>query len=152
MNFVIEQLKELDTIKEKQSKIVERNSSLLTKTEDKVNTWASLCNIVVVAPLSSVEKLVQGKMEDERVKRTRELNLRVHGLPSNANPLAVEHSFLTDQLGISDITLDRCRLGKDGILFIRFLSLSNRLRALREKRNLFPLSPKIFLDEDLAKS
>lgn len=55
LDYVIKQLNELGTIKEKHSKIAERHSSLLTKTEDKVNAWASLCNSDVVAPLAGVE-------------------------------------------------------------------------------------------------
>ena len=38
------------------------------------------------------------------------------------------------------------------ILFIRFLSFPDRLRALRAKRKLFSLPSKIYLDEDLTKA
>ncbi len=96
--------------------------------------------------------MVQGKIEDERVRRVRELNLRDRGLPPISDPLSIGRSFLCDQLGLSDITLDNCWVGLDGILFTRFLSLANRLRALRAKRKLFSLPSKIFLDEDLMKA
>ena len=124
--------RELDTIKEKQLEIVDRHSALLTETGLKVKSWASLCSSVAEVPLSSVEKLVQGKIDDEWVRRTRELNLRVCGLSSIEDPSTAGYSFLKDQLDISDITLDRCWLGLDGTLFIQFLSLSDRLWALRE--------------------
>ena len=93
------------------------------------------------APLLGIEKLVQGKMDDEWVRQTHELKLQVHGLSSIDDPLTIGYSFLNDQLDILDITLDRCWLGPNGTLLIRFLSLSNRLQALREKKNysLFPL-------------
>ena len=45
--------------------------------------------------------------------------------------------------------MDRCWFGHGDVLFIRFLSLADRLRVLRAKRMLF--STKIFLDEDLTK-
>ena len=38
------------------------------------------------------------------------------------------------------------------IFFIRFFSLSDRLRALRAKINLFSLPSKIYLNEDLTKA
>ena len=61
LNLVIKKLKELDTIKEKQLEIAERYSSLLMKTKDKVKTWASLCNLAIFAPLSSVERWFKGR-------------------------------------------------------------------------------------------
>lgn len=90
-------------------------------------------------------------MDDKRARQTLELNLHICGLPPIADPSAVGYSFLTDQLGNSDITLDRCWLGPNETLFIWFLSLSNRLWALRAKRKLFPLPTKIYLHEDLKK-
>ena len=95
---------------------------------------------------------MQGKIEDERVRRVRELNLRVRGLPSTLDPLTAGRSFLCDQLGLTDIALDRCWFGYEGVLFIRFFSLADRLQALRAKRKLFSLPSKIFLDEDLTKT
>lgn len=89
--------------------------------------------------------MVQGKIEDERVRRVR-------GLPPTLDPLSVGRSFLCDQLGLTDITLDKCWVGHGDILFIKFLSLADRFRALRAKRNLFSLHSKIFLDEDFTKA
>ena len=80
------------------------------------------------------------------------MNLWVHGLPTIADPLAVGYSFLMDGLGISNITLDRCLLGPNETLIFWFLSLSKRLQTLRDKRELFHLLTKIYLDEDLKKS
>ena len=65
LEYATSQLKELDTIKEKQSEIIDRNSSLLTETELKVKSWASLCSSIAKAPLLGVEKLVQWKMDNE---------------------------------------------------------------------------------------
>lgn len=67
LEFATMQLREWETIKEKQSEIVDRHSSLLTEIELKVKSWASLCNSVIEVPLSSVEKLVQGKTDNEWV-------------------------------------------------------------------------------------
>ena len=75
--------------------------------------------------------------------------MRVHSLSPTADPLVVGHSFLFDQLDISDVTLDKCWFGTGDILFIRFFSFSSRLRALRAKRKLFSLPSKIYHDEDL---
>ncbi len=96
--------------------------------------------------------MVQGKIEDERLRRVCELNLRVCGLLSTPDPLAARRSFLYDQLGLMDITLDKCWFGHGNILFIRFFSLSDRLLAFRAKRKLFSFLSKIFLDEDLTKA
>ena len=86
------------------------------------------------------------------MRRARELNLRVRGLSPTSDPAAAGHSFLSDQLGITDITLDRCWFGTGDTLFIKFFSFSDRLRALRAKRKLFSLPSKIYLDEDLTKA
>ena len=55
-------------------------------------------------------------------------------------------------MAISNITLAKTWFGHDGTLFLRFLSLVDRLQALREKKKLFLLPTNIFLDEDLTKS
>ena len=146
---VISQLEELDSIKEQQASIAAKHSSLVSETELKVKSWASLCSNADSQPLTNINKMMQGKFEDERLRRVRELNLRVRGLPSTHDPLAAGRSFLCDQLGLADITVDRCWFGHGDVLFIRFLSIADRLRALRAKRMLF--STKIFLDEDLTK-
>lgn len=117
-----------------------------------MKSWASLCSYAAEVPLLGIQKLVQGKMDDERVRLTYELNLRVCDLSSIDDPSIAGYSFLKDQLGISVITLDRCWLGPDSTIFIWFLSLSDKLRALREKKKLFSLSPKIYVDEDLTRS
>ncbi len=78
--------------------------------------------------------MVQGKIEDERVRRVRELNLRVHGLPPTLDPLVVGHTFLCDHLGLIDIKLDRCWVGHGDILFVKFFSLADRLWAVAEER------------------
>lgn len=142
---VIEQLVGLDKIKD-------QHTEMVAKTEQQVKTWASLCSNSDSQPLASIDKIVQGKIVDERVRRSRELNLRVRGLPSTHDPLAAGHSFLCDQLGLSEIKLDRCWFGQGDVLFIRFFSLADRLQALRAKRKLFSLPSKIFLDEDLTKT
>ena len=80
---------------------------------------------------------MQGKIDDERIRRACELNFRVRGLSPTTDPMVARHSFLSDELGLSDITLDKCWFGNGDTLFIRFLSLSDRLRALRAKRKLF---------------
>ena len=150
ISSIIAQLEGLDAIKEQQSVIAAKHSSLISDTEQKVKSWASICSNSVSQPLASIDKMVQGKIEDERVRRARELNLRVRGLSSTLDPLTAGRSFLCDQLGLTDIALDRCWFGYEGVLFIRFFSLADRLQALRAKRKLF--SSKIFLDEDLTKS
>ena len=71
---------------------------------------------------------------------------------SRVSPLTIGQFFLSDKLGISDITLDRSWVGPDGTLSLQFLSLSDRLRALRLKKKLFPLPSKIFLNEDLTRA
>lgn len=73
--------------------------------EQKVKSWASLCtNTDTTTPRLSIDKIVQGKIDDERVRQARELNLRVRGLTPTSNPTTTRYSFLSDQLGISDIT------------------------------------------------
>ena len=62
------------------------------------------------------------------------------------------HSFLFDQLDLSNITLEKCWFGTGDTLFVRFLSFSEKLRVLRAKRKLFSLSSNIYLDEDLTKA
>jgi hypothetical protein len=87
------------------------------------------------------------------VRRFWELNLRVRGLPpSSIDPLPTGYSFLSEQLGVSDITFDKALFGHNGTLFLRFLSLVDRLQALRAKKKLFLLPKNIFLDENLTKS
>ena len=86
------------------------------------------------------------------MRRACELNLRVRGLSPTSDPSATGHAFLSEKLGISDITLDKCWFGIGDILFIRFFSFTDRLRALRAKRKLFSLPSKIYLDEDLTKA
>ena len=86
------------------------------------------------------------------MRRARELNLRVWGLSRTSNPTIVGHAFLSEQLDILDITLDRCWFGTGAILFIRFFSFPDRLHALRAKRKLFSLPSKIYLYEDLTKT
>ena len=43
-------------------------------------------------------------------------------------------------------------MGLDGTLFLRFLSLFDKLQALRWKRKLFPIPSKTFLDEKLTRA
>ncbi len=85
----------------------------------------------------SLDKIVQGKIDDEHVWSARELNLHVRDLSPTSDPFAVVHSFLSNQLGISDITLDKCWFGMGDPLFIKFFSFADRLRALGAKRKLF---------------
>ena len=59
--------------------------------------------------------------------------------------------FLRDSLGLSDIALDGAWVGQDSTLFIRFRNAMDRLCALRDKRKLFSLLDRKFLDEDLTK-
>lgn len=104
-------------------------------------------------PLPEVKIIVQEKLAKDQVRHFRELNLQVRGLPSSSiDPLPTGYSFLSKKLGIYDIRLDRPWFGHDDTLFFRFLSLANRLQALRKKKKLFLLPTKIFLDEDLTKS
>ena len=111
---------------------------MVAETEQRVKSQASLCsNTDTTTPRLSIDKIVQDKIDDERVRQARELNLRVRGLSRTSDPTAVGHAFLSEQLGISDITLDRCWFGIGDILFIRFFSFSDRLRDLRVKRKLF---------------
>ncbi len=142
---IIEQLEGLDKIKEQQTEMATIHSSLIVDTEQKVKSWASLCTHVdTIAPRLSLDKIVQGKIDNEHVRRTHELNLRVRGLPPIADHMLTGHSFFSDQLGISNITLHKCWFGNGDTLFIRFLSFSNRLRALRAKKNC-SLSPLKFI-------
>ena len=98
---VIEQLVGLDKMKD-------QHTEMVAKIEQKVKSWASLCiNIDTTTLRLSIDKTVQGKIDDERVRRARELNLRVQGLSSTSDPAAAGHAFLSEQLGISNITLDR---------------------------------------------
>jgi hypothetical protein len=92
---------------------------------------------------------------EERTRRARELNLKVRGLPlplPSSDPMVVGTLFLRDNLDLPDVTLDRAWLGFDSTLFLRFRSVTDRLRALRAKRKLFSLPSKIFLDEDLTRT
>ena len=82
ISSIIAQLEGLDAIKEQQSVIAAKHSSFISDTEQKVKSWASLCSNTDSQPLASIDKMVQGKIKDERVRRVRELNLRVRGLPS----------------------------------------------------------------------
>lgn len=153
MESIIEQFEQLDTIKIQQSEMAAKHSSLISKTEQKVKSWASICNAsVITAPSPNLDKIVQGKIEEERVRCARELNLQVRCLPPTFDPFSARRSFLTDQLALSDIALDKCWIGYGNTLFIRFHNSSHRLRALRAKRNLFSLPSKIFLDEVLTKA
>ena len=120
ISSIISQLEGLDTIKEQQSVIPAKHSSLISDTEQKVKSWASLCSNIDSQPLATIDKMVQGKIDDERVRRVRELNLLVRGLPSTQDPLIAGRSFLDDQLGLTDIALDRCWFGQGDVLFIRF--------------------------------
>ncbi|KAH9297470.1 hypothetical protein KI387_029152 [Taxus chinensis] len=98
---------------------------------------------------------MQAKLIEERTRRDRELNLKVRGLPPptpTQDPLTVGNSFITDTLGIPNITLERAWVCYDSTLFIRFKTAFDRLRALRAKRVLFSRPDKIFLDEDLTKT
>ncbi len=108
ISSIITQLEGLDAIKEQQSIIAAKHSSLISDTKQKVKPWASVCSNTDSQPLANIDKMVQGKIEDERVRWVRELNLRVRGLPSTHYPLAAGCSFLCDQLGLIEITLDRC--------------------------------------------
>ena len=78
MESIIEQFEGLDTIKVQQSEIVAKHSSLILETKQKVKSWASLCNTsAATALLPNLDKIFQGKIEDECARRARELNLRV---------------------------------------------------------------------------
>jgi hypothetical protein len=108
-------------------------------------------------PITVVEGVVQAQLNEERLHRTWELNLRVHGLPppeAPFDPLQIDTSFLHDTLDLKDLTLERAWMGPNSTLFLRFRTLEDRLRALRAKRKLSSLPPtqKIFLDADLTKS
>ena len=106
-------------------------------------------------PLIAVEEVVQAKIVEERTRRARELNLKVRGLPlphPSSDPIKVGIRFLRDTLGIPDINLDRAWLGHDSTLFLKFRIATDRLCSLKDKRKLFSLPNKIFLDEDLTKA
>jgi hypothetical protein len=108
-------------------------------------------------PLTVFEGVVQAKLNEERLRRTRELNLRMCGLPppeATSNPLQIGTSFLHDTLKLKDLTLERAWMGPNSTLFLCFLTLEDRLRALRYKRKLSSLPPtqRIFLDANLTKS
>ena len=106
---LIEILVGFNSYKVEQVDIIAKHSTLMSKIEEKVKTWVSICdNIVSVAPLPKLEKLAQGKMNDECVRQVCELNLQVHGLSSIVDPSIVKYYFLKDQMDISNITLDKC--------------------------------------------
>ena len=71
--------------------------------------------------LLGVEEMVHTKLSKEHTWRVRELDLKVHGLASAySDPLTTAHSFLKNQLDISDLTIDRAWLGFDGHPFPLF--------------------------------
>lgn len=150
------QMMAIHALKMKQEELDKKQCSLQTKIEQQLKSLAFICsNPISSSPpnLFGVEKLVQTKIADERVRRARALNMRVCNLCLPCpKPLAASYSFLKDQLDIIDISLDCAWVGLDNTLFIRFISLVDRLRALTTKRKLFSLPIKIYLDEDLTRS
>lgn len=101
--------------------------------------------------------MIQAKLNEECLRRIRELNLRVHGLPppeTPSNPLQIDTSIIHNTLDLKDITLDRAWMGPNSTLFLCFWTLEDCLRALQAKRGLtsFPPTERIFLDADLTKS
>jgi len=60
--------------------------------------------------------------------------------------------FLQDTLDFPDMALDRAWLGSDSTLFLWFRTMVDLLQALKARRNVFFLTDKIFLDEDITKS
>jgi hypothetical protein len=107
--------------------------------------------------LVEVEGVIQAKLNEECLRRTRELNLRVRGLPpleASLYPLQIGTSFLHNTLDLKDITLERAWMGPNSTLLLRFWSLEDRLRALWAKRRLIllPTTHKIFLEVDLTKT
>ncbi|KAH9309722.1 hypothetical protein KI387_037633, partial [Taxus chinensis] len=105
--------------------------------------------------IGHVEAVMQAKLIEECTRRDRELNLKVRGLPPptpTQDPLIVGNSFITNTLGISDITLERAWVGYDSTLFISFRTTFDRLRALKARRVLFSCLDKVFFNEDLTRT
>ena len=121
INSIIEDFGDMGNLKDKHTELVNKQTSLLTETEQQIKTWASTCKNSSITLLPEVKKIVQEKLAEDRVRRFRELNLRVRGLPlSFIDPLPIGYSFLSEQLGISNITLDKAWFGHDGTLFLGF--------------------------------
>ena len=83
--------------------------------------------------LVEVEEVIQSKLNEECLRRTRELNLRVRGLPppeASLGQLHIDTSFLHNTSDLKDITLERAWMGPNSTLLLRFRSLEDRLRAL----------------------
>lgn len=84
-----------------------------------------------------VEFVIQAKFEEEKVHHTKELNLKVHGLPKTNTPLQAGHTFLYDAFDLKNISLQKAWTTLDDTLVIWFLSTKDHLQALRTKTKLF---------------
>jgi chromosome segregation ATPase len=94
-----------------------------TKTQQKtLNSWVEVVKKREQPPqLAEVEGVIQAKLNEERLRRTRELNLRVRGLPpseASSDPLQIGTSFLHNTLDLKDITLERAWMGPNSTLLL----------------------------------
>lgn len=97
-----------------------------------------------------VELAVNAKFEEERLRHTKELNLRVQGLPKPSDPLKARLNFLHKKLDLKNILVEKVWTAQDDSLVIRFHSAAECLQALRAKKKLFSLPTKIYLNADLT--
>ena len=103
-----------------------------TKTQQQtLNSWVEVVWKREQPPtLNVVEGMIQAKLNEERLCQTRELNLRVRGLPLSttpSNPLQTLTSFLHDTLEMKDMYIDRVWMGPNSTLFLCFCTLKARL-------------------------
>jgi hypothetical protein len=136
--------KEIIDLKNKQEEIKSQQAAF--KQETHINSWAQVVRgrdkvpPPPPPPLAAIKEVVQAKTIEERTKRAQELNLKVRGLPlpiPSSNTMVIETSFLNDNIGIQNVTLDRAWMGSNSTLFLRFRSAVDRLQTLGAKRVVF---------------
>ena len=86
-----------------------------------LNSWLMWYRKGTTPSITVVEGVVQAQLNEERLRRSRELNIRVCGLlPPEAplDPLQIDTSFLHDTLDMKDLTFECAWMGPNSTLFV----------------------------------